>query len=95
PGEIETIALLPGSGGDFIRPAQRAGAQMLLTGEINYHQALLAQDAGFCVLAAGHFETEKPGLLLLGRELEKMTGRLAAAVEYICLTDQSPWQTRV
>jgi putative NIF3 family GTP cyclohydrolase 1 type 2 len=54
----------------------------------------LARDIGFCVLTAGHFETEKPGLILLGRELETMTRRQKAAIEYIYLNDQSPWQTR-
>ncbi|MDR2422538.1 MAG: Nif3-like dinuclear metal center hexameric protein, partial [Deltaproteobacteria bacterium] len=65
----------------------------LVTGEINYHQALLAAERGFCVLAAGHYETEKPGLIRLGRELEKLTRRQDATIEYIYLLDQSPWQT--
>jgi dinuclear metal center YbgI/SA1388 family protein len=92
PGPITQVALLPGSGGDFLVPAQQAGAKILLTGEINYHHALLAEELGFCVLAAGHFETEKPSLLRLGRELEKMTSRLGATIEYIYLSEQSPWR---
>ncbi|MDR1083578.1 MAG: Nif3-like dinuclear metal center hexameric protein [Deltaproteobacteria bacterium] len=94
PGAITKVALLPGSGGGYLTMAQKMGARMLITGEMNYHQALLAADTGFCVLSAGHYETEKPGLLKLGRHLEKITGRLGAAVEYMYLNDQSPWQTR-
>jgi dinuclear metal center YbgI/SA1388 family protein len=95
PGLIREAALLPGAGGDYILAAKNAGAKILVTGEINYHQALLAEEAGFCVLACGHYETEKPGLARLGRELEKLTRRLKATVEYIYLDDQSPWQAGI
>ncbi|MDR1871155.1 MAG: Nif3-like dinuclear metal center hexameric protein [Deltaproteobacteria bacterium] len=94
PGAITQVALLPGSGGDFIQVAQKAGAEMLITGEMNYHHALLAGDLGFCVLAAGHYETEKPGLIRLGQALERKTRRSDATIEYIYLSDQSPWRTK-
>jgi putative NIF3 family GTP cyclohydrolase 1 type 2 len=95
PGPIQKVALLPGAGGDFILMAQKAGAKALITGEMSYHQALLAEEAGLLVIAAGHFETEKPGLDLLGQELEILTRRSGATIDYIYLHDQSPWQTRV
>jgi dinuclear metal center YbgI/SA1388 family protein len=92
PGAISRIALLPGSGGDFIWPAQKAGAQLLITGEINHHQALLAEEANFPVLVAGHYETEKPSVFRLGQQLASLTRRLNAAVEYIYVPEHSPWR---
>ncbi|MDR1578091.1 MAG: Nif3-like dinuclear metal center hexameric protein [Deltaproteobacteria bacterium] len=92
PGPISQVALLPGSGGDYLLSAQKAGAQILITGEMSHHHALLAEEANFCVLAAGHYETESPGLLRLGQELEKITRRLGATIEYIYLSEHSPWR---
>ncbi|MDR0548633.1 MAG: Nif3-like dinuclear metal center hexameric protein [Deltaproteobacteria bacterium] len=93
PKLVQRVALLPGSGGDFILPAHLAKAEVLITGEINHHQALLAEEIGLTVLAAGHYETEKPGLYRLGQELENQTRRSNAALEYTFLSDQSPWRS--
>jgi dinuclear metal center YbgI/SA1388 family protein len=72
PQLISQIALLPGSGGNFILDAQRTGADLYITGELNHHQALLAQEIGLSVLSAGHFETERPSMFRLQRELQKV-----------------------
>lgn len=57
--KISTLAVVGGSGGDFIRQAKEAGAQCLITGDVSYHDALDAEALGLALLDAGHFATEK------------------------------------
>ena len=56
---IRRVAVCGGAGGDFIGPALQAGADALITGELRYHDALDAREAGFTVIEAGHFATER------------------------------------
>ena len=67
---IRRVAVLGGSGGDYIPDALAAGADAFVTGEISYHRALDAVDNGLCVLEAGHAATERPGILALSRGLQ-------------------------
>jgi len=59
---IRTAAVVGGSGGSLIGAASRAGADVLITGDIGHHHALTAQSLGLAVVDAGHFETEKAAL---------------------------------
>ena len=75
---VRRVAVLGGSGADYLPDAMAAGADVFLTGEISYHRALDAADNGICVLEAGHAATERPGILALSAALQKA----ADAVEY-------------
>ena len=66
---VQTVALCTGAGGDFLLDAQRAHADLYLTGELKHHQALLAQQYGITVIDAGHFPTERPAAALLAEYL--------------------------
>lgn len=57
---VKRIAVCGGSGSSLWELAQQNGADCLLTGELKHHDALDAGDAGFSIVAAGHFETERP-----------------------------------
>ena len=59
---IETIAVLGGSGGSFISEAAASGAHAFVTGDVDYHDALLAESLGLTVIDAGHAATELPSL---------------------------------
>ncbi|MDR1545375.1 MAG: Nif3-like dinuclear metal center hexameric protein [Deltaproteobacteria bacterium] len=94
PGEISIVALMPGSGGSYGPAALKAGAQLLITGDVGHHQALWAAEAGLPILSAGHFETERPGLERLA---EALTGLLAAEAagsgpELIVLPERPPFR---
>lgn len=56
--EIRTVAVLGGSGRDFIDAAKAAGAEVFLCGEAGYHAVLDAPSLGIGVVEAGHYETE-------------------------------------
>ncbi|MDR3203973.1 MAG: Nif3-like dinuclear metal center hexameric protein [Deltaproteobacteria bacterium] len=91
PGLVSSVALMPGSGGNYVQLAYKAGAQLLVSGEITHHQALLAEELGLSVFAAGHFETERPGLDRLAGELANEFRHRQERVELINLEEKSPF----
>ena len=56
-GGPRRVAVCGGSGGSLIAAAQTA--DLYITGDVDYHDALLAQDLGLEVWDLGHFGTEK------------------------------------
>jgi putative NIF3 family GTP cyclohydrolase 1 type 2 len=57
---VSTVAVCGGAGGSLVRNAVAAGAQVLITGDVKYHEALEARDLGLAIIDAGHFATERP-----------------------------------
>ena len=66
---VERVAVLGGSGGSFIGQAAASGADAYVTGDLSYHDALLAESLGLVALDAGHAATELPSLAPLARRL--------------------------
>ena len=62
--EIRKVAVLGGSGGRYIRHALFAGADVLITGDVDYHAAHDALAAGLSVIDPGHNVEKimKPGV---------------------------------
>lgn len=56
--EISKIAVVTGAGADMVKKAQRQNAQVIITGDVKYHDAQDALDMGMCIVDCGHFETE-------------------------------------
>ena len=71
---LESIAVLGGSGGSFVREAAASGTQAYVSGDLDYHDALLAESLGLAAIDAGHAATELPSL-------EPLAGRLAELVD--------------
>lgn len=55
---VKKIAICPGSGEDMIPEALRAGAEVLITGDIGHHHGLDAGEMGLAVIDAGHYGLE-------------------------------------
>ena len=55
---VRKVALCSGSGASVMRSAARAGADVLVTGDVKYHEARDAQELGISLIDAGHFHTE-------------------------------------
>ncbi|QAY66288.1 Nif3-like dinuclear metal center hexameric protein [Paenibacillus protaetiae] len=51
---IKKAAVLGGSGARYVRHAMFAGADVLITGDIDYHTAVDAVEAGFTIIDPGH-----------------------------------------
>lgn len=56
---IEWAAVSPGSGKSMIKPAVAAGAEVLITGDIEHHEGLDALAQGLTIIDAGHYGLEK------------------------------------
>ncbi len=62
PETVEEVAIVTGSGVDFIDAAVEAGADALVTGEGKQHAYHQAKEAGIHLLLGGHYGTETFGL---------------------------------
>ncbi len=65
PTRIDTVAVVPGSGGGLVSEVSHRGAQVLVTGEVRYHQMLEAEHLGLGVIELGHDRSEMPAVGLL------------------------------
>ncbi|MCE1224924.1 MAG: Nif3-like dinuclear metal center hexameric protein [Geobacteraceae bacterium] len=93
-GMIQKIALCSGSGASLLRDAIRAGADLLLTGDVKYHEAREAEAQGIALVDAGHFGTE---ILMVAAIRDFLTNALHQAGHTIeILTadcEQDPFRT--
>lgn len=67
--QIKTLAIVCGSGKDFLWSAYNEGADALLTGDVSYTAFMTAQRLGIALIDAGHFYTEFPVLSVLSNKL--------------------------
>ncbi len=63
--KIKRVAVVGGAADGEWMAAQRAGADVLVTGEVKQHIAVEAAESGFALIAAGHYATEQPGVAAL------------------------------
>ncbi len=91
--QIKTVSVCGGSGADLLEAASRAGADAFITGDVKYHQALLALSLGVCLIDAGHQGTELPAmehLVMRLREKFREKGRKISVEN--CPVRVSPWK---
>ncbi|MEA5088239.1 Nif3-like dinuclear metal center hexameric protein [Solidesulfovibrio sp.] len=81
PETVATLAYCPGSGADMAGRAFAAGADVYLTGDLKYHQAL-AVPPGKCVLDVGHFSLEEVMLRRFAEDLAATLGSKGPAVRF-------------
>lgn len=79
---VNKVAVCGGSGASLINKAAFAGADVLVTGDVKYHEAQDALNAGLAVIDAGHFATEQP-----------VTAYLAEVLRQYAVKDK--WQVEV
>lgn len=83
---VKKVAVCGGAGFDFFSEAVRMGADTYVTGEVKHHELLIAKDMGINLIVAGHYETEKPVMLVLK---DKLAQRFPAA-DVILLDESNP-----
>ena len=86
-GNVNTVGLLGGAGGDVLETAEAAVADAFVTGEIKHHQWLAAPDV--TVVDAGHYFTENV-------VVEPLCAALSAKlpdVEFIPFLATAPYET--
>ncbi len=55
---LKKIAIINGAGSSYWRKAKEKGADILITGDVKYHEALEAKEERFVILDIGHYESE-------------------------------------
>jgi dinuclear metal center YbgI/SA1388 family protein len=59
---VRTVALACGAAGEFLSDAIRCKADVFLTGEVRFHDALTARGANVGLILPGHYATERPAV---------------------------------
>lgn len=67
---ISKVAVCSGSGASLLHEAKRSGADVLVTGDVKYHEARDAEDIGLTLIDAGHFSTE----IIMVNEIKERLG---------------------
>lgn len=93
PTRYQRLAVIGGSGGNFVSLAVAQGAQALLSGDLGHHAALDAAGLGLTLIEAGHFETEAPVLGALKSILEVKTVCCGLNIKFELIDQGSPWNT--
>ncbi len=83
---IKKVLVCGGSGGDFISDALNFGADAYITGDLSHHHFLMAEQCGITLIAAGHYETETPGVM----KLMKLISDCFPGLECIYLDQENP-----
>ncbi|MCX5893674.1 MAG: Nif3-like dinuclear metal center hexameric protein, partial [Deltaproteobacteria bacterium] len=76
PPAVQRLAVLGGSGGEFIPTARDRGAQIYITGEVRHHQVPPESLEDFAVLEVGHYSSEA---VFMDPWAEQLRGFFAAA----------------
>jgi dinuclear metal center YbgI/SA1388 family protein len=85
---IKRVAVVGGAGGDLVAAASRSKADVLITGDIRHHEALLAEHLGMALVDAGHYETEKAALELFADKLRRRLREGGCAVSVQTYTEE-------
>jgi dinuclear metal center YbgI/SA1388 family protein len=88
---VERVAVVCGAGGDFVSDARRTGADVLLTGEARFHDALAAAAQSVALILPGHHATERCGVEDLAGRLQRQFPELQVWASR-CERDPLQWQ---
>lgn len=88
PYGILKAAIIPGSAGSLLEKI-RTNFDIVITGELSYHEALNAAYRGQAVALAGHYVSEKPVMFNLKKLLE---GRFPSLTVKIARYEGEPYQ---
>jgi len=90
--EVRRVAVCGGRGGKLIPVAAGAGAEVMITGDVTYHETLEAEARGLAVIDAGHYHTERPVVPRLASLLRERAEKAGLEVEFITSdVDTYPW----
>ncbi len=81
--EVKKIAVVNGAGSSYWKKAKRMGADLLITGDLKYHEALDAKEEGFSIIDAGHYESEHFFHMIISEILKDKSG-----IEYFVFNDE-------
>jgi len=90
PSRVFRVAVCGGSGGDLIRAASEAGAQVYVTGEVRHHQAVPPPGPGPAVAEVGHFASEVVFMPAWARRLQELLEEQGLQVRITAAAHETP-----
>ncbi len=91
---VSKVALCGGSGAGLLSEAARAGADVLVTGDVKYHEARQAEARGVALVDAGHFPTEHLAVEGLVQALRAEAERRGLKIEFLEMEGETdPFRT--
>lgn len=91
--KVKKVAISNGSGGSFVQKAIFKGADLYITGDIDYHSVLDSLEADMAVCELGHFLSEIPMIQSLYDYLQR--DKTMNEVQIILSsTNKIPWEKR-
>ena len=78
--KIKRVAVLGGSGDDFISEAIALGADAYVSGELGHHPMTDAPDMKITLIEVGHFYTEQPVCEVLCEMIKEIDGSVACEI---------------
>jgi len=89
---VRKIAVCGGSGASLLRDAKRLGADVLVTGDIKYHDAQDARMLGIALIDMGHFASESLMICGLAARLrQELSGKGYEAEILVCEEEKDPF----
>jgi dinuclear metal center YbgI/SA1388 family protein len=90
--QITKVAVCGGSGASLLSSAARQGADVLVTGDIKYHDARIAESLGVALIDGGHFATERIMIEAFAQQLRGMIDAKGFEIEILpLLCEQDPF----
>jgi putative NIF3 family GTP cyclohydrolase 1 type 2 len=81
--KVHKVALCGGSGASLLAEAVRQGAEVLLTGDVKYHEARNAESRNLALVDAGHFATERLMVGKLAEVLRRKAGERGLDIAFV------------
>ena len=88
---VRRAAICAGSGASMLEDKMVLESDLFITGDIRYHDARRAQEAGLALLDIGHFAPECFGIKHFGKMMEKALNHLNETVEIIYADEENPF----
>ena len=85
---IRRMAVACGAAGEYLVDSIRSNADLFLTGEMRFHDALRARESGVSVILPGHYATERPGIEELAA---KLAGDWPGVVAWASRVERDPF----
>lgn len=90
---INKVAVINGSGEDYINEALSKGADCIITGDTSYHPINDAKEKNIPIIDAGHFKTEWKAFTLFAKLLESKLKYLDPEIKlYISSVSEDPYK---
>jgi dinuclear metal center YbgI/SA1388 family protein len=87
-GPIRKVAVCCGSGASMLEAAMKVGSQILVTGDIKYHDARNAEHMGMALLDIGHFDSERSLVPWLASLVSEQSAQRGWGIQVIAYDEQ-------